>query len=112
MSDGPTTAIATSLTPRAWLAALAKREQRRLLLASLWGVLAGAQTVLLLIGIAWLVDQIVVHQRSPYSLLGLFAALIGVVLLRALFQWLQESASIEASLRIRQYARQALLNRR
>lgn len=99
------------MTPRHWLAQLAKREQRKLMWAAVWGVLSGGHTIMLVVGLAWLIDQLVISGRSPSTLVPVFIGLIAVVLLRSLFQALQESCSAQASLRIRQYARQVLLDR-
>ncbi|WP_404466156.1 thiol reductant ABC exporter subunit CydD [Vreelandella aquamarina] len=110
MSDHPPETMVT-MTPRHWLAQLAKREQRRLMWAAVWGVLSGGHTVLLVVGLAWLIDQLVMAGRSPSSLVPVFIGLVAVVLMRSLFQALQESCSAQASLRIRQYARQALLDK-
>ncbi|MGO1394702.1 MAG: thiol reductant ABC exporter subunit CydD [Halomonas sp.] len=102
---------ALSLTPRSWLQTLAKGERKRLLGSSLCGVLAGSQTIVVVVGIAWLIDQLVVHHRSPISLVPIFSLLVGCVLLRAAFQWGHEVLSLEASLRIRQRARAQLLDK-
>lgn len=99
------------LTPRHWLNVLAKREQKRLAGATLCGVLAGTQTIGLLVGLAWLIDQLVVQHRSPMTLVPVFALLGLMVGLRSLLQWGQDALSAEASLRIRQYARAALLTK-
>ncbi|MFI8751185.1 thiol reductant ABC exporter subunit CydD [Vreelandella lionensis] len=107
----PETETMVAITPRHWLAQLAKREQRKLMWAAVWGVLSGGQTVILVVGLAWLIDQLVITGRSPSSLVPVFIGLAAVVLLRSLFQALQESCSAQASLRIRQYARQALLDK-
>lgn len=102
---------ARALTPRSWLKALAKGERKRLLGAALCGVLAGSQTIVVVVGLAWLIDQVVVHNRSPFSLLPVFFLLVGSVLLRAVFQWGHETLSLEASLQIRQRARAQLLDK-
>ncbi len=99
------------LTPRIWLRMLAKREQKRLLLSVVWGVLAGGQTVLLVVGLAWVIDQLVVQGRPPGSLTTIFLGLFVVVVLRSFFQAMQEASGAKASLRIRQYARAALLDK-
>lgn len=102
---------ALSLTPRSWLQMLAKGERKRLFGAALCGVLAGSQTIVVVVGLAWLIDQLVVHHRSPFSLLPIFSLLVGSVLLRAAFQWGHETLSLDASLRIRQRARAQLLDK-
>lgn len=108
MSDYDISQLAV-LTPRHWLKVLAKRERKRLVGATLCGVLAGAQTIGLLIGLAWLIDQLVVRGRSPMALVPVFALLGLMVGVRSLLQWGQDVLSAEASLRIRQYARAVLL---
>ncbi|WP_339935422.1 thiol reductant ABC exporter subunit CydD [Vreelandella glaciei] len=100
-----------SLSPRSWLQTLARGERKRLLGSALCGVLAGSQTVVIVVGLAWLIDQLVIHDQSPMSLLPIFSLLVGCVLLRAAFQWGHETLSLEASLRIRQRARAQLLDK-
>lgn len=102
---------ALSLTSRSWLTALAKGERKRLLGSALCGVLAGSQTIVVVVGLAWLIDQLVVHGQSPASLVPVFCLLVVSVLLRAAFQWGHETLSLEASLRIRQRARAQLLDK-
>ena len=102
---------ARSLTSRSWLQALAKGERKRLLGSALCGVLAGSQMIVVVVGLAWLIDQLVVHDRSPMTLWPIFSLLVGSVLLRAVFQWGYETLSLEASLRIRQRARAQLLDK-
>lgn len=100
-----------SLTSRSWLKSLARREHKKLTLAAIGGVLAGGLTVLLVVGLAWCIDQLVIHGRSPASLTVFFLGLVAVVLCRSLLQAMQEASSAEASLRIRQHAREELLNK-
>ncbi|MBP5980114.1 MAG: thiol reductant ABC exporter subunit CydD [Halomonas sp.] len=100
-----------SLTARSWLKTLATLERRRLHLAAFLGVLAGVQTVIIVVGLAWLVEQITVHQQSPYQLVNVLVLLALCVLGRGVCQWAQETVSLEASLRIRQHARRQLLDK-
>ncbi|OJA04668.1 thiol reductant ABC exporter subunit CydD [Halomonas sp. QHL1] len=102
---------ALSLTPRSWLQTLAKGERKRLLGSAFCGVLAGSQTIVVVVGVAWLIDQLVVHGQPPSALLPIFSLLVACVLLRAAFQWGHETLSLEASLRIRQRARAQLLDK-
>lgn len=102
---------ALPLTSRSWLTTLAKGERNRLLGSALCGVLAGSQTIVVVVGLAWLIDQLVVHDQSPISLVPIFSLLVGCVLLRAAFQWGHETLSLEASLRIRLRARAQLLDK-
>ncbi|HCL23431.1 MAG TPA: thiol reductant ABC exporter subunit CydD, partial [Halomonas sp.] len=76
-----------------------------------FGVLSGAQTILLVVGLAWSIEQLVVHGRSPVTLVPVLLGLVVAVALRSLFLALQESLSATASLRIRQYAREQVLNK-
>ncbi|MDI5983252.1 thiol reductant ABC exporter subunit CydD [Halomonas sp. M4R5S39] len=99
-----------ALTPRRWLDALAVHERRLLGLATLAGVVAGALTLVQLGLLAWLVAALVVAARPPGELWLGFLALAAVLPLRALAQWGQEAAGLEASLRIRRRARAALLD--
>lgn len=79
------------LTSRSWLKSLARRERKKLTLAAICGVLAGGLTVLLVVGLAWAIDQLVIHGRSPASLTVFFLGLMSVVLLRSLLQAMQRS---------------------
>ncbi|WP_447556228.1 thiol reductant ABC exporter subunit CydD [Vreelandella sp. EE22] len=101
----------THMTPRQFLKALAQQEQERLVGAAACGVLAGASTAAFLVGLAWLVEQIVVQSRPLATLTGAFSTLLLLVALRALCQWGQEVLGLEASLRIRQRVRKELLNK-
>lgn len=100
-----------SLTARSWLKTLAILERRRLHLAAFLGVLAGAQTVIIVVGVAWLVEQLVVHHQTPYQLVSVLALLALCVVGRGICQWGQEVISLEASLRIRRYARRQMLDK-
>lgn len=99
------------LSPRSWLKTLAKGERKYLFGSALCGVLAGSQTIVMMVSLAWLIDQVAVHGRSPINLFSVFALLVGSVLLRAAFQWGHETLSLEASLRIRKRARAQLLDK-
>ncbi|MDQ7730039.1 thiol reductant ABC exporter subunit CydD [Halomonas sp. SpR8] len=105
------TGEAPSITARSWLQTLARGERKRLLGSAIFGVLAGSQTIVVVVGLAWLIGQLAVEHRSPMALLPIFALLASSVLLRAVFQWGHESLSLEASLRIRQRARAQLLDK-
>lgn len=60
--------------------------------------------------LAWLVAQLLVAERPLDDLWLVFVALVAVLPLRALAQWGQEMAGLEASLRIRRRARAAMLD--
>ncbi|WP_425348181.1 thiol reductant ABC exporter subunit CydD [Vreelandella olivaria] len=100
-----------TITPRRWLKLLAQRERSRLAGAALCGIIAGMLTVAVVVGLAWVVDQLIVQGRATAELALLFLGLALVIGLRALFQWGQEALSAEASLRIRQEARAELLSK-
>ncbi|MGO2149223.1 thiol reductant ABC exporter subunit CydD [Halomonas sp.] len=100
-----------SLTARSWLKMLATLERRRLNLAAFLGILAGVQTVIIVVGLAWLVEQLVIDQQAPYPFLNVLIGLALCVLGRGVCLWGQEVISLEASLRIRQYARRQLLDK-
>ncbi|WP_447928900.1 thiol reductant ABC exporter subunit CydD [Vreelandella sp. EE27] len=97
------------VTPRHFLKTLAQQERKRLAGAAACGVLAGTSTAIMLVGLAWLVDQILLQNRPLASLGEAFLALMGLVVLRAFFQWGQEVLGLEASLRIRQRVRKELM---
>ncbi|RUR40674.1 thiol reductant ABC exporter subunit CydD [Vreelandella populi] len=99
------------LTARSWLKTLATLERRRLYLAAFLGVLAGVQTVIIVVGVAWLVEQLIVHHQTPYQLVNVLALLALCVIGRGICQWGQEVISLEASLRIRRYARRQMLDK-
>lgn len=99
------------MTARSWLKMLATLERRRLNLAAFLGVLAGVQTVIVVVGLAWLVEQLVVYQQAPHQLINVLALLALCVVGRGVCQWAQETISLEASLRIRQYARRQMLDK-
>ncbi|RUR30465.1 thiol reductant ABC exporter subunit CydD [Vreelandella nanhaiensis] len=100
-----------SLTARSWLKTLATLERRRLYLAAFLGVLAGVQTVIIVVGVAWLVEQLVVFHQTPHQLVSVLALLALCVIGRGICQWGQEIISLEASLRIRRYARRQMLDK-
>lgn len=99
------------LTPRRWLQSLASLERKRLRGAAFLGSLAGFQTVFIVTGLAWLVDQLIVHDRTPRDLSLVFILLAVAVVVRALCQWGSERLSLDASLRIRCHARSQLLDK-
>ncbi|WP_069383611.1 thiol reductant ABC exporter subunit CydD [Halomonas caseinilytica] len=98
------------LTPRAWLAGLARSERRHLALAVLAGIAAGLLTIAQMATLAWLVTSMLIEDAEPSSLATGFAALVAMIVLRALAQWGQESAGLTASLRVRARARRELLD--
>ncbi|SHJ99461.1 thiol reductant ABC exporter subunit CydD [Halomonas caseinilytica] len=98
------------LTPRAWLARLARSERRHLALAVLAGIAAGLLTIAQMATLAWLVSSMLIEGAAPASLMTGFVALVVMVMLRALAQWGQESAGLTASLGVRARARRELLD--
>ncbi|GAA5175055.1 MULTISPECIES: thiol reductant ABC exporter subunit CydD [Halomonadaceae] len=97
------------LTNRRWLRELSGSVRGWLGLAGAAGILAGLCTIVQMGLLAWLVDQLVTHASAPAALGWAFFGLIGVLVLRAVAQWVQERASAEASLRIRARVRGELL---
>ncbi|MCK2183295.1 thiol reductant ABC exporter subunit CydD [Halomonas getboli] len=97
-------------TSRAWLAGLARAERGRLGLAVGCGLVAGIATVAQLVLLAWLVASLLVEGREPSTLFPAFVALAGLMGLRALAQWGQETLGLAASLRLRRRARSELLD--
>ncbi|SDK78394.1 ATP-binding cassette, subfamily C, CydD [Franzmannia pantelleriensis] len=97
------------LTPRQWLQRLAKPQRRLTSLAVAAGLVVGLATIGQMVLLAWWISGVLVDGASVAELAWVAGALIGVLLLRAVAQWLQEVAGQEASLRIRQAARHELL---
>ncbi len=71
------------LTPRAWLARLARSERRHLALAVLAGIAAGLLTIAQMATLAWLVSSMLIEGAAPASLMTGFVALVVMVMLRA-----------------------------
>ncbi|WP_092524469.1 thiol reductant ABC exporter subunit CydD [Onishia taeanensis] len=98
-----------SLTPKRWLKELAAGERRRLTLATLAGLGVGLCTIVQMLLLAIIIDRLL--TGAPEAPVGvLFVALIGVLGVRALAQWAQETTAQAASLAIRGRARAALLD--
>ena len=102
--------MTSSLTARSWLARLARAERRSLGLAVVAGLVAGLMTILQMATLAWLVSALVIDAVRPATLLPGFALLAVAMVLRALAQWWQETAGVQASLRVRAEARRILLD--
>ncbi|MFG6667324.1 thiol reductant ABC exporter subunit CydD [Halomonas sp. HNIBRBA4712] len=102
---------AVELTPRRLLERLAREQKPRLMGAAACGVLAGICTMGLLLGVAWLAEQMLVQGQPPGMFVGLFAGLFVLVALRGLLQWGQEALGFEAALRLRQRLRHTLLEK-
>ena len=98
-----------SLTPKRWLKELAAGERRRLTLATLAGLGVGLCTIVQMLLLAIIIDRLLTGAiEAPVGVL--FVALIGVLGVRALAQWAQETTAQAASLAIRGRARAALLD--
>ncbi|MAX33318.1 MAG: thiol reductant ABC exporter subunit CydD [Halomonadaceae bacterium] len=98
-----------SLTPKRWLKELAAGERRRLTLATLAGLGVGLCTIMQMLLLAIIIDRLLTGAtEAPVGVL--FVALIGVLGVRALAQWAQETTVQAASLAIRGRARAALLD--
>lgn len=98
-----------ALTPRRWLKELAEGERRRLILATLAGLAVGLCTIVQMLLLAFIIDRLL--TGAPEAPVGVFfLALVGVLVLRALAQWCQETTAQAASLAIRSRARAVLLD--
>lgn len=100
--------VEPELTPRGWLRRQADDVRRWLALAAAAGVAAGLLTLMQMGLLAWTISQLI-DGASPVALGGAFLGLVAVIALRALLQWAQESAAIEAGLHVRARVRSALL---
>lgn len=102
---------AGTLTPRRWLAELLGQQRWLLAVAVGCGLVAGVLTFVQLGLVAWLATELLVGEApDPYALWPAFVMLLAVLPLRALAQWGQEVAGLEASLRVRRRARAELLD--
>ncbi|QJQ96583.1 MULTISPECIES: thiol reductant ABC exporter subunit CydD [Halomonadaceae] len=99
-----------SLTARRWLSDLADQQRHLLGLAMLVGLVVGMATIVQMGLLAWIISAVLVEGKTPFELAWGFAALVLVLVLRALAQWCQEVLSQQTSLRIRTMARHALLD--
>ncbi|HET8790824.1 MAG TPA: ABC transporter transmembrane domain-containing protein, partial [Modicisalibacter sp.] len=102
--------VESELTPRGWLRRQADSVRGWLLIATLAGIVAGLLTLMQMGLLAWAISRLIEGEDSPATLSGVFLGLIGVIALRALVQWGQESAALEAGLRVRARVRSALLD--
>ncbi|WP_136254638.1 thiol reductant ABC exporter subunit CydD [Onishia niordana] len=97
------------LTSKRWLKDLADGERRRLTLATLAGLGVGLCTIVQMLLLALIIDRLL--TGAPEAPVGVFfLALVGVLVLRALAQWCQETTAQAASLAIRSRARAVLLD--
>nr|WP_299239651.1 thiol reductant ABC exporter subunit CydD [uncultured Halomonas sp.] len=97
-------------TPRGWLNAQAQDVKAWLALAAGLGILAGLMTVIQMGALAWIIAQLISAETPLKQLSGAFGLLLLVIAVRALAQWGQESAGVEASLRVRSKVRTYLLD--
>lgn len=102
--------VESELTSRGWLRKQAESVRGWLLLATLAGIAAGLLTLLQMGLLAWTISRLIEGADSPATLGSAFLGLIGVIALRAIVQWGQESAALEAGLRVRVRVRAALLD--
>ncbi|MFO8141753.1 MAG: thiol reductant ABC exporter subunit CydD [Marinobacter sp.] len=93
---------------RQWLSGLARNSQRWIRITVLAGALAGLATIVQMVLLAWLVHQIVIAGQPAAELTAGFAALIGVLLLRAVGQGLQSHSAARCSEQVRRDARRQL----
>ncbi|WP_048307870.1 thiol reductant ABC exporter subunit CydD [Halomonas sp. PR-M31] len=97
-------------TSRGWLDVQAKDVKGWLMLAAGLGILAGLMTILQMGALAWIIAELINADRPLEKLSGVFILLLGVIAVRALAQWGQESAGVEASLHVRSKVRTLLLD--
>nr|WP_298522842.1 thiol reductant ABC exporter subunit CydD [uncultured Halomonas sp.] len=97
-------------TPRGWLGAQSQDVKGWLVLAAGLGILAGLMTMLQMGALAWIIAQLISADTPLVQLNGVFVLLLVVIAVRALAQWGQESAGVEASLRVRSKVRALLLD--
>ena len=95
---------------RRWLALHAAGQRGWLVLSATAGVVVGLLTGMQMLLLAWIVSRLLVSGDTPGELGSVFLTLLLVLLFRAVCQWAQESAGLEASLRIRQRVRAELLD--
>lgn len=95
---------------RRWLALHATGQRGWLVLSATAGVVVGLLTVMQMLLLAWIVSRLLVRGDTLGELVSVFVTLLLVLLFRAVCQWAQESAGLEASLRIRQRVRAELLD--
>ncbi|MGJ7456762.1 thiol reductant ABC exporter subunit CydD [Halomonas sp. MA07-2] len=95
---------------RRWLDALSAGERCRLGLAVVAGVIATLATLGQLALLARVIGQLLVTQAAPASVLSALAAMVGLLLVRALALYGQERLGQAASLAIRSRVREKLLD--
>lgn len=103
--------VEADLTPRGWLRKQALEVRGWLLLSSVLGITTGLLTVMQMALLAGVITQLIVAEVGPETLTGAFAGLVAIIVLRALAQWGQESAGVEAGLRVRARVRWMMLDR-
>lgn len=92
-----------------WLRQLGQSSLRKQRLSALAGTLVGLATIVQLILLAWIVSALLV-DRSPLSaLIPPLVMMFGIITVRALAHYWQESSAAEASLAVRSEARAQLL---
>src|SRR5690554_5379743 len=95
---------------RRWLALHATGQRGWLVLSATAGVVVGLLTVMQMLLLAWIISRLLVSGDTLGELVSVFVTLLLVLLFRAVCQWAQESAGLEASLHIRQRVRAELLD--
>lgn len=98
------------MTPREWLGRQRREVSGPLRLAAVYGIAEGGLIIAQAGLIAWLVQQVVIHERplGDFLLAGLI--LIGVVALRPVFASLRAGAGISAAARVRAVVRRRLIH--
>lgn len=106
----PVTSRAETGRARDWLKARSQTVHGPLRVSMLAGLAAGIFTIVQAGLFAWIVAAAVTRDQPLTELAPLFAGLAGVIVLRAVSQWLQETRGLEAGLAVRRTTRRELLD--
>jgi len=98
------------MTPREWLARQRREVAGPLRLAAAYGVVEGGLIIAQAGLIAWIVQQVVIHEQPLIELTAAALILIAVVLLRPVLASLRSGAGITASARVRARVRHRLIH--
>ena len=98
------------MTPREWLARQRREVSGPLRLAAVYGIAEGGLIIAQAGLIAWLVQQVVIHQRPLVEFMIAGLMLVGVVGLRPVFASLRAGAGISAAAQVRAAVRRRLIH--
>jgi ATP-binding cassette subfamily C protein CydD len=102
--------VESDLTPRGWLRHQATHVRTLLMQGVGLGLVAGCLTIVQMGLLSWIVSRLTMNGVLVDELLLPFMGLVLVIILRAMAQWGQESAGVEAGLRVRSRIRAELLD--